>query len=599
MSGAKEKGALFVSAGRVVRRVKMSVRCMIAAAIAAALPICRDCMAALGRTGADPYDYKELVERRVRAAEISTNGAGRVVADFGKDAVGWLELDGPDAGPYEIVLGELVNRHGEVTNEYPRSSIRCQRLKGVKPSGRFRVPMPADSLNLRGYDPKAPAILLPEGFGVVFPFRYAEVVSGPRMELCQVAVNYPIDMGKSAFSCDSEELERVYELCKYTILATSFCGVYVDGDRERTPYEADAYINQLSHYAIDDDGSLARKSHEWLMEHPTWPTEWRQHSVMMAWADWMWTGDTRSIAKYFDRLASEKLMTGFARASDGLLETGGERGKGARPGAADIVDWPHGERDGFQFRPVNAVVNAFFYRNLREMADIARALGKDERTAEFASMAERVRNSFQAAFYRPQSGLYADGEGTDHCSLHANAAALAFGLVPEDRVSAVADFLESKEMACSVYFAQYLLEALFEAGRAEAAVRLMTSRGNRSWLGMADFGSTILMEAWNIGAKPNLDLNHAWGSAPLNIIARRVAGVTPIEPGFRKIAIRPQLGGLGRLSATVPTVAGPVALSVTPDSLEFSSPSPTEVEFAGEKRSFPPGRHRIVRKGTK
>ncbi|MCR5751898.1 MAG: alpha-L-rhamnosidase [Kiritimatiellae bacterium] len=577
----------------------MSVRCMIAAAIAAALPICRDCMAALGRTGADPYDYKELVERRVRAAEISTNGAGRVVADFGKDAVGWLELDGPDAGPYEIVLGELVNRHGEVTNEYPRSSIRCQRLKGVKPSGRFRVPMPADSLNLRGYDPKAPAILLPEGFGVVFPFRYAEVVSGPRMELCQVAVNYPIDMGKSAFSCDSEELERVYELCKYTILATSFCGVYVDGDRERTPYEADAYINQLSHYAIDDDGSLARKSHEWLMEHPTWPTEWRQHSVMMAWADWMWTGDTRSIAKYFDRLASEKLMTGFARASDGLLETGGERGKGARPGAADIVDWPHGERDGFQFRPVNAVVNAFFYRNLREMADIARALGKDERTAEFASMAERVRNSFQAAFYRPQSGLYADGEGTDHCSLHANAAALAFGLVPEDRVSAVADFLESKEMACSVYFAQYLLEALFEAGRAEAAVRLMTSRGNRSWLGMADFGSTILMEAWNIGAKPNLDLNHAWGSAPLNIIARRVAGVTPIEPGFRKIAIRPQLGGLGRLSATVPTVAGPVALSVTPDSLEFSSPSPTEVEFAGEKRSFPPGRHRIVRKGTK
>lgn len=541
----------------------------------------------------DPYQYKELVVRKVCPVKVAPNASGRIVADFGRDAVGWLELDGPESGPYEIAIGELVNRSGEVTNKYPKSSIRCQIVSGVKPAGRYRVPMPPDGLNLKGYDPKAPAICLPERFGVVFPFRYAEILRGPQMTLRQIAVNYPIDMEKSAFDCDSADLVRVYEFCKYSILATSFCGIYVDGDRERTPYEADAYINQLGHYAIDDDCSLARKSHEWLMEHPTWPTEWRQHSIMMAWADWMWTGDTRSIAKYYDKLANEKLMVKFARSPDGLLETGGERGMGARPGASDIVDWPSGERDGFVFKPVNAVVNAFFYRNLREMSDIAAALGKADHAAKFSARAERTRDAFQAAFYRPGLHLYADGEGTDHCSLHANAAALAFGLVPKDRVPAVVSFLERKGMPCSVYFAQYLLEAFFAAGRADIAIGLMTSHGDRSWMGMMDFGSTISMEAWNLAAKPNLDLNHAWGAAPLNIISRYVVGVTPLEPGFRKIAIRPQIGGLKRVSATVPTAAGPVTLKISSECLKFTAPSPSEVTFGGKTRSFPAGVHEL------
>ncbi len=542
----------------------------------------------------DPYDYKELVTREVRPVKVAPNAAGHAVADFGRDAVGWLELDGEAAGPFEVVIGELCNIRGEVTNEYPQSNIRCQRLKGEKPAGRYRVPMPPDRFNLKGYAKTAPAILLPDRFGIVFPFRYAEVVAGPRMEMRQIAVNYPIDMGKSAFSCDDANLVRVYDFCKYSILATSFCGVYVDGDRERTPYEADAYINQLDHYAMDDDYSLARKSHEWLMDHATWPTEWRQHSIKMAWADWMWTGDTRSLAKFYDALAGDKLMDRYARASDGLLETGGERRKGAKPGAADIVDWPAAERDGFCFTPVNAVVNAFYYRNLLEMADIARALGKSGDAAKFAARAKSIYEAYQKTFFRPGDGLYADGDGTDHCSLHANAAALAFGLVPDDRKSAVVAFLERKGMACSVYFAQYLLEAFCEAGRADIALRLITAKGDRGWLGMMDFGSTVSMEAWNVKAKPNLDLNHAWGAPPLNIISRYILGVTPLEPGFSRIAIRPQLGGLKRVSATVPTAAGPVVLEITPEKLVFTAPAPVEATFGGATRTFPAGRHEMA-----
>ena len=90
----------------------------------------------------------------------------------------------------------------------------------------------------------------------------------------------------------------------------------------------------------------------------------------------------------------------------------------------------------------------------------------------------------------------------------------------------------------------------------------MTSEGDRSWLGMMGQGSTVTMEAWSLKAKPNQDWNHAWGTPPLNLIARYVLGVRPLKPGFAEYETKPRLGGLGRVEGTVPTPRGPVKVSV-------------------------------------
>ena len=240
------------------------------------------------------------------------------------------------------------------------------------------------------------------------------------------------------------------------------------------------------------------------------------------------------------------------------------------------------------------MVNAFRYRNLRELADIATALGELGDARRFAKMADQVKASYEKSFYSPATGLYVDGEGVEHSSLHANAAALAFGLVPADRRGKIADFLVSKGMACSVYFAQYLLEALYAAGRGDAAMRLMLAQGDRSWLGMMDFGSTVTMEAWSVKAKPNLDLNHAWGAVPLNIIARYVLGVTPLEPGFAKISIRPDAGGLRKVKGTVPTAKGPVVVEIDGNRLTVETKAPARVEWKGKSHDMAPGKRSFV-----
>jgi len=74
-------------------------------------------------------------------------------------------------------------------------------------------------------------------------------------------------------------------------------------------------------------------------------------------------------------------------------------------------------------------------------------------------------------------------------------------------------------------------------------------------------GSTITMEAWDMKYKPNSDWNHAWGSAPVNIIVRHLWGIKPLEPGFARAEIKPQPGSLQWSTITAPTIKGQIKAS--------------------------------------
>jgi hypothetical protein len=116
-------------------------------------------------------------------------------------------------------------------------------------------------------------------------------------------------------------------------------------------------------------------------------------------------------------------------------------------------------------------------------------------------------------------------------------------------------------MACSVYCAQHLLDALYGCGEADYAMSLLTATHDRSWYHMIEAGSTMTWEAWDWRYKNNLDWNHAWGAAPANIIMRRVMGVRPLSAGFDQVLIQPQPGALRSAAAKVPTCRGPIQIS--------------------------------------
>ena len=526
-----------------------------------------------------PYETTRyaLLEAKIQPARMVQKAEGHYFVDFAKAAFGAVELTltSPEAGrKVEVHLGEVPA--GDAIDRNPGGSRRHRMMTLSLDQGTrtYRVAVTPDKRNTGPL-----AIKMPASVGEVMPFRYCEIVNSPSeidsSSIRQIAVHYPFEDDASRFVCSDPVLNDVWELCKYSIKATSFCGVYVDGDRERIPYEGDAYINQLCHYSVDREYTMARYSHEYLITHATWPTEWILHSVLMAWADYLYTGDTDSLSHFYDDLKAKTLLA-LAR-EDGLIST--QTGLVTKDVLAsihlngnlrDLVDWPHGnilglqggygETDDFEFKPINTVVNTFHYRALVLMSRMADAIEKQDDAARFAQAAEKVRRSFNDKLFDKTKGVYVDGEGSTHSALHANMFPLAFGLVPPERVRSVAEFIKSRGMVCSVYGSQYLLEALYEAGEGDFALKLMTDRSSdRSWPHMIyNVGTTITLEAWDNKYKPNQDWNHAWGAAPANIIPRCLMGVQPIAPGFAKVRIQPQLGGLKAGSLDLPTVRGAI-----------------------------------------
>lgn len=483
-----------------------------------------------------------------------------MLVDFGRVAFGNIQLIPPSNAGHSVTVHFGEDLKGGRINRKPPGTVRYAvanaRLKCAEP---IIVAPPADGRNTQTQSKTTPpAVLTPPEWGTVLPFRWVEIEGWPGELRPQYIVRKSAfastwDDTAAAFESSDEMLNRIWDLCRHSIKATTFAGVYVDGDRERIPYEADAYLNQLSHYATDNDIRMARDTFDWLMKHPTWPTEWAFHMIFMAHADYHHTGDTKWLASRYESL-KPKLLLERAR-KDGLLVSNAAQVK-----KNDIVDWPKDERDGFVFKPVNTVVNAFHIRSLQMMAEMAGALGKENEAAGYQAMAAKARASFQHVLFDPDKGSYRDGEGTDHMSQHAGLFPLAFGLIPDEHVAGVADFVGKRGMACSVYAAQYLLEGLFSNEAGIRALELIMAPGDRSWRHMVESGATITWEAWDMKYKPNQDWNHAWGAAPANLLPRFVLGAGPLAPGWTQARIRPNPGDLKFAKGRIPTPRGPIRI---------------------------------------
>lgn len=513
--------------------------------------------------------------------------------DFGKAAFGTLEFEAAarEAGDVIVYLGE--RNTGKTVHKNPgRTNIGFFQTKIHIQKGKHRYQVEIPSHEARYPHSQKLAPFYPE----VMPFRYVEI-SGENLKINsaeQRALFYYFDDDASSFSSPNDTLNKVWNLCKYTLKATPFLGVYCDGNRERMPYEADAYIQQLGHYSVDREYSAARYTIAFLLSHASWPTEWQMHTVMMARERYMYTGDTEFLQSIYEEL-KHKTLIGLED-ENGLIST--RTGK-VTPGFlksihfeggnfSDIVDWPpgapkgeqtnggpqgnttEGERDNYVFTNYNTVVNAFHFYSLNCMEDIAKALGKTNDQRFYKEQKEKVRKAILENMFDKEQGIFVDGIGTDHASLHANMFPLAFNMVPEKDIRSVAAYIKTRGMACSVYGAQYLLEALYNAGEADCALEMMTKNDKRSWMNMLNVGSTMTTEAWDEFYKPNLTWNHAWGSAPANIIPRRLMGIQPLDAGWKTFLVNPQPNELNTIQIKVPTIRGEIECNLESNENEWN-----------------------------
>ena len=512
--------------------------CYLFLLLGSVLPVC----------GYAPVETTIVKPERIVPTVNGTNTAYFV--DFGEASFASLSfsLTATAAVRINLSASEKVSATGIVTNDTgPR--VTNDTLTTIVGTKTFTRCMRNDSI--RPF----------RGFTMTLPSTVTLDTASIRMN----TVHVPFRDSASAFSCSDTVLNRVWALCKHTIKTTSFCGVYIDGDREHTPYEGDAYITMLTHYALDTNPQIALFTNTYLLAHPTWPWEYKLAMILIAWEIYMTTGNASQLSTNYATLQN-KLQTTVGSQTL-CIDTG--LGAGSKANAL-LVDWPDVLRDGFVFlKRANVVGSSWAYKAYSIMADIAGVLGKTSDSVTYRTRAAATLKAITDSLYMPASGGYRDCMGTNHISLHGNLYPLAFGAVPDSIKGKIASYLVSRGMVCNVYAAQFLLDALFNAEQADSAIALMAARNTvNSWGNMLyRKGATMTMEVWSPSEKPGsstsnpLDWEHPWGTAAGNIIPRRLFGIMPIIPAYSYFMIKPQVGYLTSGSYTLPIQKGAIRVA--------------------------------------
>ena len=135
------------------------------------------------------------------------------------------------------------------------------------------------------------------------------------------------------------------------------------------------------------------------------------------------------------------------------------------------------------------------------------------------------------------------------------------------------------------FMGYYMLEALARSGNYSEAIQMISEY----WGRMLDLGATTFWEDFNYTDSQNagrideipqegkFDIHadggaycyvglrhsfcHGWASGPTSWLSEHVLGISPVEPGFKKVRIEPHLGDLEWAEGTFPTPYGVISVS--------------------------------------
>lgn len=428
--------------------------------------------------------------------------------------------------------------------------------------------------------------LVPIGKGrwrskVPLAFRYAYL---PGLELldvhCEAVIRPATYLG--AFASSDPLLNEIWMKSAYT-LRLNMHDFLLDGmKRDRLPWTGDMAMSMLVNSFTFADQELARRSLVGLGRAGIAQTDINGIVDYSLW--WLiaqdqyqlYYGDRDHLEREWPRIQEALHILNSRTDSNGFLEVSSEDWI--------FIDWVN--------QPKWTAVQVMWWWAQRSAIQLAQRM-QDTEMVQFweASSNTLSKNLYAAAWNSDREAWLSSPDATRVFTRHPNFLAVVSGLTKPDDAQGIRTLLEDPNVAAvgTPYMAGFEMMGLSKLGNIDYTLEKISEY----WGGMIARGATSFWEAYDAnqngveqyayyGRPYAKSLSHAWSAGPAAILPSQILGIRPLEDGWKRIAVAPNLGSLQWVHAAVPLPTGLLKVDVEKRRITVEVPQGVTVELYGE-----------------
>ena len=508
----------------------------------------------------------ERLERVARTDGIEApagflEGRGPVTIAPGKQATILLDQKHLTSGYPEIIVSG--GRGAKITLAYAEALVDKNRQKGNRNEIEGKV--------MRGFED----IFRPDGgehrlfrplWWRTYRYLQIEVETGAEPLVLEDARTlfsaYPYSLS-ARFESDDPELSKIWDV-GWRTLRLSAHETYTDSPYyEQLQYVGDTRITCLITLYTSRDERLVKNAIELFDESrtPDGLTQSRYTSFLPQYIppySLFWVGMLHDFWWY---RGQPEYLRQYLHGARGVLEWFENRlspsGLLGRLEWWNFVDWSDEFEDGIPPEDADgqsSILSLQFAAALAEAADLEESFGSRERAEHYRDLAKKISDAVYAACWDSTRGLVADTPARKNFSQHANIFAVLTDAIPAAEQEAVMRrvLTDTSITQATFYFRYYLFRAMKKAGLGDEYLKQLDP-----WREMLHLGLTT----WAEKPEPTRSDCHAWSAHPSFDLLATVAGIEPAAPGFAEVEIRPHLGPLRELKATLPVPQGEITVA--------------------------------------
>lgn len=482
------------------------------------------------------------LNRSLQRPVVAERKGNSLLVDFGKETFGFIQLNGVTGkGPVTIYYGE--------SKEEALSPEGCETLDKLDISNAVKGPV-VTTLS------KA--------------FRYVNIQYDQAVNIDSVSMWYeylPVQE-RGGFRCSDEQLNKIYDVAKYT-LHLNTREFFIDGiKRDRWIWSGDAYQSYLMNYYLYFDESAVRRTlyalrgKDPVSSHINTIMDYTFYWFLGIYDYYTYTGDKAFLQQLYPRMQSLMEYCLSRRNKEGLME--------GLAGDWVFIDWA----DGLSKKGEVSFEQMLLCRGLEAMALCASLANNVAGAGRYQQLAAELKQKLFTLYWNESKQALVhsrvNGVPTDHVTRYANMFGIFFNYFNEQQKQGVKKNVllnDNIQKITTPYMRFYELEALCAMGEQPYVLKEMKDY----WGGMLNLGATSFWEEYNPNKKGaahyamygrpfGKSLCHAWGASPLYLLGRYYLGVQPATPGYKTYTITPVLGGLQWMEGKVPVPGGEVAV---------------------------------------